>query len=184
VVVGVAAVTLAEKLLALASALTSAQVPHAYGGAIALAYALEEPRATRDLDLNVFLDTRAAPDVLTAIESLVGHDEADLATLRRDDQVRLWWDETPVDLFFAAAPFHLEVAQRCRTVPFGGQEIRVLAPDDLATFKVLFDRTKDWLDLRLMWESGTLDVAVVSRRLTDLVGDDPRIGRLQAIPRD
>ena len=38
--------TLAEKLLALASALTTAQVPHAYGGAIALAYALEEPRRT------------------------------------------------------------------------------------------------------------------------------------------
>lgn len=176
--------TLAEKLLALASALTTARVPHAFGGAIALAYALEEPRGTRDLDLNIFLETRAAPEVLAAVEDLVGHDEADLATLRRDDQVRLWWDQTPIDLFFAAAAFHLEVATRCRTVPFGEQEIRVLAPDDLATFKVLFDRTKDWLDLRLMWESGTLDIAVVSQRLTSLVGDDPRIGRLQRVGRD
>ena len=35
-----------------------------------------------------------------------------------------------------------------------------------------------------MWESGTLDVAVVTQRLSALVGDDPRIGRLQRIPRD
>lgn len=175
--------TLAERLLAIASALNVADVPHAFGGAIALAYALEEPRGTRDLDINIFTPTETAPAALAALDGLVGHTEQDLATLRRDDQIRLWWDQTPIDLFFAAAAFHYEVADRCRTVPFLGQEIRVLAPEDLATFKVLFDRTKDWLDLQMMWESATLDIAQVSRQLTTLVGDDPRIGRLQQIGR-
>ncbi len=172
---------LAERLVAITSTLDAADVPHAFGGAIALAYALEEPRGTRDLDINLFTPTASGPGVLAALGGLFGHSEADLVTLRRDDQIRLWWDQTPIDLFFAAAEFHYEVAERCRTVPFQGQRIRVLAPEDLATFKVLFDRTKDWLDLQMMWESGTLDTAQVSRQLTALVGDDPRIGRLQQI---
>lgn len=176
--------TLAERLLAIAEALTSAGVPHAFGGAIALAYATEEPRGTRDLDLNIFLPTQEATEVLEALSGLVDHSNEDLAHLLRDDQVRLWWDQTPIDLFFAAADFHYEVAGRCRTVPFEGQEIRVLAAEDIATFKVLFDRTKDWLDLTMMHESGTLDIPVVSHRLTTLIGDDPRIGRLQQIGRD
>ena len=173
--------TLAERLLALSAALSRAGIPHAFGGAIALAYARDEPRATRDLDLNIFLGTGAAPEVLAAIGGLVPHTDRELADLRRDDQVRLWWDQTPIDLFFAAADFHFAVAGRCRTVPFSDAEIRVLAPEDLATFKVLFDRTKDWLDLQMMWESGTLDVPVVGRQVHGLVGDDPRIGRLQQI---
>lgn len=51
---------LAQRLLAVHDALDAAELPHAFGGAIALAYCTEEPRGTRDLDVNVFVDpTRA-----------------------------------------------------------------------------------------------------------------------------
>ena len=46
--------TLVEKVLALSEALTAAGVDHAFGGAIALAYCTEDPRGTRDVDVNAF----------------------------------------------------------------------------------------------------------------------------------
>jgi hypothetical protein len=47
--------TLVEKVLALSEALTAAGVAHAFGGAIALAYWTEDPRGTRDVDVNAFV---------------------------------------------------------------------------------------------------------------------------------
>jgi hypothetical protein len=107
---------------------------------------------------------------------------ADIATVLRDEQVRLWWDDTPVDLFFAAHELHHAAGRRARTVDFVGHPIRVLAPADLATFKVLFDRSKDWTDIGTMLESGTLDVDEVIDALGGLLGDDdPRLDRLRAL---
>ena len=95
--------------------------------------------------------------------------------------MRLWWDDTPIDIFFAASPFHAEVASRCRSVPFAGGTVRILAAEDLAVFKALFDRSRDWVDIEAMVESGTLDVEVAAARLARLLGDDPRVGRLLAL---
>ncbi len=47
--------TLPEKVLRLHKALKRRKLPHAFGGALALAYCTEEPRATRDIDVNVFV---------------------------------------------------------------------------------------------------------------------------------
>lgn len=41
---------LADKLVAVHRSLDRAAVPHAFGGALALAYCTAEPRATMDLD--------------------------------------------------------------------------------------------------------------------------------------
>lgn len=46
--------SLAGKLLAIHHALDRGGIPHAFGGAIALAYLIEEPRATKDINVNVF----------------------------------------------------------------------------------------------------------------------------------
>ena len=86
---------------------------------------------------------------------------------------------TASDLFFAASDFHLEVAERARTVSFGERHIRVLSPEDLAVFKAMFDRPKDWVDIDEMAASNALDRAVASRRLAIMLGpDDPRVARL------
>lgn len=42
------------KLLTAHNALAAAGIDHAFGGAIALAYCTGEPRATADLDINIF----------------------------------------------------------------------------------------------------------------------------------
>ncbi len=102
----------------------------------------------------------------------------------RDEQVRLWWEDTPVDLFFNAHELHVAAEGRARTVDFVGQALRVLAPVDLATFKVLFDRSKDWTDIETMVDSGTLDVTDVITEVGALLGpDDQRIERLRLLQR-
>jgi len=55
---------LGRRLLAIHDALESGAIPHAFGGAIALAYCTEEPRGTRDLDVNVFVPPSDAAQVL------------------------------------------------------------------------------------------------------------------------
>lgn len=169
---------IADKIEALDRALDAASVPHAFGGAIALAYATRDPRGTSDIDINVFVPSDAAMAVLEALPRVIGWSQADVVLIERDDQIRLWWDRTPVDLFFAAADFHRGVARRTRRVPFGEGSIDVLSAEDLATFKTLFNRTQDWADINTMLEDGLVELGVVIDQLRELIGSDPRIERL------
>jgi hypothetical protein len=171
--------TLVEKIGALADAFTSAGIPHAFGGALALAYATEEPRGTRDIDVNVFVESSRVDEVFAALPAAVARSERDTESVRRDDQVRLFWDDTPLDLFFSAGPMHDVAARRTRDVDFSGRRIAVIAPEDLTVFKMLFDRSKDWVDIEAMLESGTVDVAAAIAAVTPLLGDDDRIERLR-----
>ena len=166
---------LADRLLAVHRALDSAGIPHAIGGAIALGYCVREPRGTRDLDVNVFLDPVDAERVLAAMPPEVRVRSTDVAALRRDGQVRLRWDETPVDLFLNVAEFHEGVAQRVRVVPFEGVDVPVLDCVSLAVFKAFFNRTKDWADIEAMVEAGKLDGAVTVRWLDQLLGPDDEV---------
>lgn len=172
---------LVERIVAIADSLDAHSVAWALGGALALAYATEEPRGTRDIDVNVFVPSARAAEVFAALPVGVRHSGADLIAARRDDQVRLWWDDTPVDLFFASEPFHDGVARRCRTVPFAGRSVRILSAEDLAVFKATFDRGKDWVDIATMAEAGSIDLDEAAKRLAGLLGDDPRVDRLRQL---
>lgn len=173
--------TLVDKVLAVAAALDATDIPYAFGGALALAYATEEPRGTRDIDVNVFVAPDDVDTVFDALPRDVRHTAADRRAVQRDEQVRLFWDDTPVDLFFAAHPMHHEAAARRRRVDFAGTTIPVLAPVDLAVFKALFDRAKDWVDIETMRDSGTLDTRAAAAAVESLLGDDPRVARLRSL---
>ncbi len=175
--------TLPQRIVTLADALDAAGLPWALGGALALAYATEEPRATRDIDVNVFVPAAQAAQVFSALPDGVRYGDDDVQAVRRDEQVRLWWDDTPVDLFFSADPFHHEVDRRCRTVPFQGRDVRVLSAEDLAVFKALFDRRRDWVDIETMVESDAIDLGVAADRLRQVIGDDDRVARLRSLRR-
>lgn len=171
--------TLAEKLLALHTRFTEAGLPHAFGGAIALAYWTLEPRGTRDIDVNLFVPATEAEPALAALPEGIARDEDTAAAIARDGQVRLWWEDTPIDLFFSYEPLHDEAARNLRLVPFEGEEIPVLGPVELAVFKAMFERTRDWADIEAMLAAGNLDIDAVRDRLTTLVdADDDRIARL------
>lgn len=173
---------LAERLLEVHRALDGAGIPHAFGGAIALAYCTHEPRGTRDIDINVFVPPTDAPVVLAALPARVAVTDADLAAAAADGQVRVWWQETPIDVFFDVHDFHARVPETTRTVPFAGSEIPVLGCSALAVFKAVFNRTKDWADIEEMMAADALDAESVLGWLVRLFGpDDARVARLAAL---
>lgn len=168
-----------EKMQSIHASLAKAALPHAFGGALALAWCTAQARGTIDLDLNVFLSPEHLDDVLAALPRGVTATDDDRSRLARDGQSRLWWDSTPVDLFLNTTGFHDEVAGRVRWQRFGDIDLPFLACEDLAVFKAFFNRTKDWADLEAMRDAGTLDVpAVVGTLATFLGADDERIARL------
>lgn len=174
-------IRLVDRIVAVCESLELARIPWALGGALALAYATNEPRGTRDIDVNVFVGSANAPAVFAALPVGVAFTDADVVEAQTHDQVRLWWDTTPIDVFFAADQFHFDVAARCRTVPFEGHRIKVLSAEDLAVFKALFDRTKDWADIETMVQSAAIDLHLAADRLGGLLGDDPRVARLRTL---
>jgi hypothetical protein len=106
-------------------------------------------RATHDIDVNVFVPASEGARVLGVLEGL-GADTGNPGLLRlveRDGQVRVRWEGTPVDLFFAYDALHRSSLERRRHVDFAGDRIHVLSPEDLIVYKATFDRPKDWEDI-------------------------------------
>lgn len=163
--------TLPEKVVAIHERLADARIAHAFGGALALAY-YAEPRATIDVDLNVFVAPSEYAAVARALAPLgVATDEHDTA-VERDGQCRWQWGRTPIDLFFAYDEIHTAMHAAARTVRFGETTITILAPEHLVVCKALFDRPKDWLDIeQVLVCADELDVAAIDGWLMRTVGE-------------
>jgi hypothetical protein len=173
---------LVDKLFAIHDSLTEASVAHAFGGAIALAYCVEEPRGTRDLDVNIFVDAAKAGPTLACMPEGVTVAEADIAKVERDGQARLDWDGTPVDVFLNNLPLHQAVASSIVWVPLGDREIPVLDCASLAIFKAFFDRTKDWADMEAIAQASPEDIDAAASTISELAGpDDPAVKRLESL---
>jgi hypothetical protein len=174
--------TLPERILAIEQALVA--IPHAFGGALALAY-YAEPRATIDIDLNLFVPADRFPEVAAPLAELgvVTDDPQAVASVAHDGQARVMWDQTPIDLFFAYDPFHDAAAAARRTVPFADSSIPILAPEHLVVCKAVFNRPKDWVDIDAMLAAGVaLDAAEILRWVGRIAGDDdPRYERITAV---
>jgi hypothetical protein len=171
--------SLPDKVVALDRQLRAAKIPHAIGGALALAY-YAEPRATIDIDLNVFVPTDRWPDVIEALVPLsIKTEGLDPTALERDGQCRLWWGDNPVDLFFAYDEIHDEMRKQARRVPFADTTLPILAPEHLAVCKAMFDRPKDWLDIeQMLVATDDLDVSEIEGWLARMVDEsDPRVQR-------
>ena len=174
--------TLAQRILAIEEALLS--IPHAFGGAIALAY-YAEPRATIDIDLNVFISVARYGQVAAALGHIgVATDEPEIARLvDRNGQARVFWDAIPIDLFFAYDPFH-DAAGRARVVvPFADSSIPILAVEHLIVCKVTFNRSRDWVDIEAILALDTpVNAAEVLRWVGRIAGDDDvRYNRIAAL---
>lgn len=166
---------LAVRIVKLHTALRAADLAHAFGGAIALAYCTEEPRGTKDIDLNVFVSVDHLDDVLAALPAGLHCSNASRLQLERDGQSRLMWDDVPVDLFLSNVPFHDHAAANVRRVPFATvPDLPVLACGDLAVFKAFFARPKDALDVATMIAVGTVDRARLESTVTAMLGASER----------
>jgi len=171
---------LPDKVITIHGALRAAKIPHALGGALALAY-YATPRATIDIDLNLFVPTARWREVIEALTPLgIATDGLDPAALERDGQCRLWWGDNAVDLFFAYDPIHAAMRKETRKVPFSGVIVPILAPEHLALCKAMIDRRKDWLDIeQMLIATDDLDLDGVEGWLQRMVGQgDERLQRL------
>jgi hypothetical protein len=174
--------SLPEKIVAIHEQLTQAKIPHAFGGALALAY-YAEPRATIDVDLNLFVAPSSYPDIERDLAKIGVGDGVDLQVVERDGQCRLRWGDTPIDLFFAYDVLHDAMRRATRSEPFGKTKIPVLAPEHLLVCKAIFNRPKDWLDIEQMLVCvDDLDLTEVRAWLDRIVGaDDPRRERFDQV---
>jgi len=163
---------LAAKIVAVHEMLDSMRVPHQFGGAVALAW-YRSPRATTDVDLNVTVAPEDAAPILGALAHLgVAITQSDRVAIQRDGQVRLDWDGSYLDLFFATLDLHREMARCAREVSFGPVQISILCPEHLIVCKAVFDRPKDWVDIEEMVGWGTeIDKDVVMRWIEEILGE-------------
>jgi len=174
--------TLAEKVVALHHTFEQAELPHAFGGALALGWCTHQPRGTADIDVNVFVPTTAVGQVRAALPAEVAWTAADTRQLKRDGQTRLYWDNTPVDVFLNTTDYHESAVARVSLEPFAGEMLPFLSCFDLAVFKAFFDRRRDWADLEDMVTAGSVDVDAVVETLETYLGPgDDRITKLQEL---
>lgn len=177
-------VRLADAIVAIHHHLDDAQLPHAFGGAIALAFCTGEPRATKDVDVNVFVGERRADEVLEAMPTGVRITEANRTAIARDGQTRLWWDEVPIDVFLSNHWFHGAVETRVRTVPFrDSPDLPVLSCEDLGVFKTFFARPKDAIDVANMVAIGSVTVEHLQSTVDRLFGVEARADFLATVRR-
>ncbi len=158
----------------LADALEAAEIPYAIGGAIA--YGLYgPPRATNDVDVNVFVPAEQIDTVLDALGEIAAFDRqaARRSAIDRGDLI-VRVDGMRVDIFVPSISLSEEAGTRIRTGVLGGRPISILSAEDLALFKLLFFRSKDLADVdRLVnFAGGELDRHYIRRWLLELVGED------------
>jgi hypothetical protein len=163
--------SLPDKVIAVHGALAGSKIAHAFGGALALAY-YAVPRATDDIDINLFVAPSDFPVVYDTLAPL-GLDDGglDLSAIERDGQCRLRWGRTPLDLFFAYDTIHAAMRRETRLQPFAGRRIPILGPEHLVACKAIFDRPKDWLDIeQVLVCVEDLDITEIRAWLDRIVG--------------
>jgi hypothetical protein len=138
------------------------------------------PRATNDVDVNVFVGPAGLDAVIEAVRS-VGV-EIDAAAIRRQiDTEGMFvarWAGIRVDVFTPSIAFSWEAERTRRSVIIEGATIWFLSAEALCVFKLLFNRPKDLVDLeRLIAVQGEkLDAAYVRAKVAEIVGaDDERV---------
>lgn len=165
----------------LADVLEAAGLPYAVGGALALGV-WGFPRATNDVDLDLFVEDEGLPRALEVLRA-AGCDvdlPAALASARERGDLQIHFGGMRVDVFVPSVPLYASAQERIRQAPLEGRPAWFLSPEDLAIFKLLFFRTKDILDVeRLVAFLGSgFDRAYVRTWLVRLVGEqDERVAR-------
>lgn len=153
---------LASVFDAVVRALTDAQAPYAFIGALP-PILWGRWRATGDVDVVVLADATSWLRVEENLRlrgftrgSAVGPSE------RGDplpDMIQFWSaapTPVPVDVFIAKLDFEREVVSRARTVDLGGAYGQVAAPDASVIYKLVAHRGKDVDDVEAMFENRRL----------------------------
>lgn len=170
-------------MLAIVDALNKAGLQFAFGGALALAYHVENPRATTDIDIDVLVEPtdENVAKIVKVLRGLFEIPDAKANELLVVGQVRFMWDEVPVDVFTYTHEFHHDIAAHVEYVPFEGRTIPILSALHLAVFKAFFDRPKDWVDIQEMAFLPSFPRHAVIDWLRRLLGDNYRIRQMESL---
>jgi hypothetical protein len=179
--------SLVEVVTTLIDRLEAAELPYAFGGAIALS-AWSEPRATTDVDLNLWASDDELPRAVTLLQE--AGVEIELTEAMRGARERGMFagprGSYRVDVFVPSVPFYDEALGRRVRVTLADRQTWVLSPESLAVFKMLFFRPKDLVDIARLLEvhRPVLDVEFVRSWLVDMVGaSDVRIKKWDELTR-
>ena len=183
--------TAAEVARAIADGLEERNIAYAIGGAIALGF-YAPPRATVDVDVNVFVSPESELDHLLAALAEIGFradDDPKVVRLRamEDGQFRGTMLGLRVDVFVPTVPFYATLREHRREVPLLDRPLWIVGPEDLVVLKLMFFRRKDLADVEavLRDQGPALDRDFIRRTLIALVGEaDERMRELSAIERD
>jgi hypothetical protein len=168
-----------EAGIQIAAALGRHKVPYALGGALAYGqYGI--PRATNDVDVNVFVGPEQLDDVFNALRSLgvVVDAVAARSAAEREGLMVLWLGPFRLDVFTPSIDFAWEAARTRVRYDISGTAVWFLSAEALCVFKLLFFRGKDVVDLeRLIAVQGAaIDSPYVRARIVEMLGDDdPRV---------
>jgi hypothetical protein len=178
-------VTPLEAGLAISAALDRAAIAYALGGALALSF-WAVPRATADVDVNVFVHDSELQSMCDALSSIGLPIDVGAARAASDASglIVARWNHLRIDLFTPSIEFSWEAMRTRRRVSIEGTSVCLLSPEALAVFKLLFFRPKDIADLqRLIGVQGrALDVAYVRSWIVVMMGEeDERVGRWDAL---
>ncbi len=164
--------------IAIAKAFDAHRVPYAIGGALAYGY-WAVPRATLDIDVNVFVPRDGLAPVLAALDSLGIVVPAQRAQADSDARGMFTasFGEFRVDVFTPSIDFSWEAQRTRHKATVDGYDLWFLSAETIAVFKLLFFRVKDRADLqRLVAVRPGLDAAKVRRHLVEMMGaEDERV---------
>lgn len=181
---------LTELVVASHRILNRAGIRHAVGGAVAMAYH-GRPRATMDVDINVFAMADAAPHVIELFADIGFRPDAPIDGRLPVAGVPLRQEGggATADLSFALDESYVGFVDRSELVPFGPDrtQIPILCADDLVVFKLSSGRARDWIDLEDLLATDTeLHLDAIEERLIALRGPTlyPRMARFRSMSRD
>lgn len=150
-------------------------VSYALGGALAYGqYGI--PRATNDVDVNVFVDLGRLEPVLDALRALgsVLDGDAGRAQAAREGLLVARLGPFRVDVFVPSIDFSWEAERTRVRFELDGEPVWFLSAEALCVFKLMFFRGKDLVDLeRLLAVSGPqVNTAYVRARIVEIMGED------------
>jgi len=162
-------------------------IPYAIGGALALGV-WGVPRATKDVDLSVFVTRDELPRVLDSLERagvMLSREQA-VRDVARIGLAKGRLGNVVVDLFLSEHPQYTEMGRRSRRiVDPTGWNASFISPEDLCIHKLVFGRHKDLGDLEnLLAVRPDLDLGYVRHWLVQMVPPgDPRFAALDDLER-
>ncbi|MCC6640365.1 MAG: hypothetical protein IT386_04265 [Deltaproteobacteria bacterium] len=173
-----------DAALCIASALESRGIGYAIGGA--LAYGLwAVPRATIDVDVNIFVGEPGLSNVIDLLRTLGVRIDAEEARRQNEREGMLVgrWGLYRIDVFTPSIDFSWEAERTRVRHEIAGRFAWFLSAEAISVFKLLFFRAKDIGDIeRLVALRPELDRTYIREQIVAMMGEgDERVAEWDRI---